>query len=160
MKKLFINPIVNNSDLIVALKIMQDKLTPETQSDFINQMIHARFLCPALFDPTPELDENGVAMMEDGAKVMLSSLENQKHEMYLVAFTDLKEAQARKQAENQHTVACSYLDFCSIIFKEGSPYAGFVINPFSENIVVSKEIMKNINKDIRVKRQVEIPKDR
>lgn len=159
MKKLFIDPVVNNSEFILALKIMQGNLTPETQSEFINQMLHARFLVPALFDPEPELNSEGVAVMEDGAKVMLSSLSNHKREVYLVAYTDLKEAQGHKQAENQHTMACSYLDFCTMVFNEGSPYAGFVINPFSENIIVSREIMQNINKNLHMKRQVEIPKD-
>lgn len=159
MRKLFIDPTVNNSEFIISLKIMQGNLNMETQKDFINQMIHAKFLCPALFDPEPEINPEGVAIMEDNAKVMLSSLENSKKETYLVAYTDAKEAKEHKQAENQHTVACTYFDFCTMVLQEKSPYSGFVINPFSENIIVSKEIMQNINRNIKVKRQVEVPRE-
>ena len=159
MRKLFIDPNVNNGDLIIALKIMQGNLNPNTQSDFINQMIHARFLCPALFDPEPEINPEGVAVLQENSKIMLSSLSNPKKEMYLVAYTDAKEAKENKQSENQHTVACTYFDFCSMVLQENSPYAGFVINPFSENIVVSREIMMNINKNVRVKKAVQIPRE-
>ena len=65
MRKLFIDPTVNNSEFIISLKIMQGNLNMETQKDFINQMIHAKFLCPALFDPEPEINPEGVAIMED-----------------------------------------------------------------------------------------------
>lgn len=159
MRKLFVDPTVNNGDFIIALKIMQGNLNPDTQKDFINQMLHATFLCPAIFDPDPDINPEGVAVMDEGAKVMLSSLANTKKEMFLVAYTDAKEAKEHKQAENQHTVACTYMDFCTMVLQENSPYAGFVINPFSENIVVSKEIMQNINKNIRLKKQVEIPRE-
>ncbi len=159
MKKLFIDPNVNNGDLIISLKIMQGNLNPDTQTDFINHMLQARFLCPAIFDPAPEINPEGVAVLGDDAKVMLSSLSNAKEEMYLVAYTDAKEAREHKQAENQHTVACTYFDFCTMVLQENSPYAGFVINPFSENIVVSREIMLNINKHVRLKKEVQIPRE-
>lgn len=159
MKKVLVDQNINNGDLIIALKIMQGNLNPDTQSEFINQMIHARFLCPAIFDPDPEINPEGAAVMEEGAKIMLSSLANPKKEMYLVAFTDAKEAREHKQSENQHTIACTYFDFCTMVLQENSPYAGFVINPFSENIVVSKEIMLNINKNVRFKKQVQIPRE-
>ena len=147
MKKLFIDPNVNNGDLIISLKIMQGNLNPDTQTDFINHMLQARFLCPAIFDPAPEINPEGVAVLGDDAKVMLSSLSN------------AKEAREHKQSENQHTVACTYFDFCTMVLQENSPYAGFVINPFSENIVVSREIMLNINKHVRLKKEVQIPRE-
>lgn len=161
MKRLRIDPIVNNSDFVITLKIMQDNPNPDTQKDFINQMLHTKFLCPALFDPDPELsdDESKIASLPDDAKVMLSSLSNSKGEIYLVAYTDNQEAARHKQAENQHAIECSYFDFCTMVLKEKSPYAGFVINPFSENVIVTKEIIQNINKNIRIKRQVEIPRE-
>ena len=46
-----------------------------------------------------------------------------------------------------------------MVLQENSPYAGFVINPFSENIVVSREIMLNINKHVRLKKEVQIPRE-
>lgn len=52
MKKLFIDPNVNNGDLIISLKIMQGNLNPDTQTDFINHMLQARFLCPAIMETT------------------------------------------------------------------------------------------------------------
>lgn len=159
MKKLFVDQNVNNADLILSLKIMQGKLNPDTQKDFINQMLHATFLCPAVFDPDPDINPEGVALVEEGGRVMLSSLANQKKEMYLVAYTDAKEAKEHKQGDNQHTVACTYFDFCNMVLQPNSPYAGFVINPFSENIVVSREIMNNINKGVRLKKQVQIPRE-
>lgn len=153
MKKIRIDSNVNNSEFVISLKIMQGNLTPDTQKDFINQMIHAKFLCPVLFDPEPEInEEDGMAVLADGAKVMLSSLTNPKKELYLIAYTDNQEAVRHKHTENQHTIECTYFDFCSMILKEDAPYAGFVINPFSENVIVGKQIMQNINKNIHVRK--------
>ena len=159
MKKLFVDPVITNNELVIAIKLMQDKYTRENHQDFINQMIHARFLCPVLFDPNPEINIAGMTQVSDDTKVLLSSLKNKNGESYLVAYTDNAEADRRKQADNQHTIACSYFDFCSILQKENCPYAGFVINPFSENVIVSKNTIEFINKNIHMKKRVSIPKN-
>lgn len=158
MKKLLVDPVISNNDFVITIKLMQDEFTPEKHEDFVNQMLRTTFLCPVLFDPNPEINGEGPTQVPDNTKVLLSSLKNKKGESYLVAYTDNKESDRQKQADNQHTLACSYMDFCTIIQKEGSPYAGFVINPFSENVIVSKDTIEMINQNIHMKRRVEIPR--
>lgn len=159
MRRIFIDQNVNNSELVISMKIMQGNFNPDTQKDFINQMIHARFLCPAVIDPMPDLEKDGSVIMEAGARVMLSHVTNPNKDMFLVAFTDNKEANKNKPEDVEHTILTTYADFCSLILNENSKYAGFVINPFSENIVLTREIMQGINRNIRVKKQVEIPRE-
>lgn len=158
MKKLLVDPVISNNDFVITIKLMQDNFTPEKHEEFVNQMIHTKFLCPVLFDPNPEISQEGLTQVPANTKVLLSSLKNKKGESYLVAYTDNKEADRQKQGDNQHTLACSYFDFCTIIQKEGSPYAGFVINPFSENVIISKQTIEMINKNIHMKRRVDIPR--
>ncbi len=158
MKKLLVDPVVSNNDFVITIKLMQDNFTPETHEEFVNHMLRTKFLCPVLFDPNPEINKEGLTQIPDDTKVLLSSIKNKKGESYLVAYTDNKEADRQKQAENQHTIACSYFDFSTIIMKEGCPYAGFVINPFSENVIISKDTLELINQNIHMKRRVEIPR--
>lgn len=149
MRKLLIDQNVANTDLIIGLKIMQGNPTAESQNEFINQMIHARFLCVATFDPEPFQNENGEYEVTEGTKLLLNSVASQDKRAFIVAFTETKEALKYKK-ENEHTVITTYPDFCNMIFQKDAPYSGFVINPYSENIVVTKEIMDSINKNIRV----------
>lgn len=157
-RKLLLDQDLTNFDLIVALKTMQGHPTPQTQGDFINHMIHARFLTPAVLEPEPEIDENGQLSPAAGTKVMFRAVSNPEKKAFLIAFTDAKEASKNKlerEGETSHTVVTTYLDFCNVILNEKSPYSGFVINPFSENVVVTREIMQDINRNIKV-RQVPV----
>lgn len=149
-RKIGIDENVNNTELIIALKIMQETPSRESQSEFINKMIHARFLSPAVLDPEPEKNENGEYEFPEGTKIMFNSVSNPQKQMYLVAYTDAKEAAKNKQDEKQHSIVTTYPDLCNMLLKTESPYAGFVINPFSENVIVTKEMMADINKNIRI----------
>lgn len=160
MKKLLvIDPVISNNDFVISIKLMQDNFTPEKHQDFVNQMLHTRFLCPVLFDPNPEVKPNGMTQVPENTKLMLSSLKNKNGESYLVAYTDTKEANNHKQTENQHNIICSYFDYCTIVEKEDSPYAGFVINPFSENVIISKQSMEMIRKNLHFKKRGQNPEN-
>ena len=74
MRTLLIDQNVSNTDLIISLKIMQGNPTPESQNEFINQMIHARFLCLATFDPEPIPNEKGEYEIADGMKLLMNSV--------------------------------------------------------------------------------------
>lgn len=157
-RKLLLDQDLSNFDLIVALKTMQGHPTPQSQGDFINHMIHARFLTPAVLDPEPETDENGELVLASGTKVMFRAVSNAEKKAFLIAFTDSKDAEQNKmekEGEITHTVVTTYLDFCNVILNDKSPYSGFVINPFTENVVVTREIMQDINRNIKV-RQVPV----
>jgi hypothetical protein len=149
-KKPLIDQKVNNFELIVTMKTMQEPMTAEKQSDFINQMFRAKLLCPVFFDPEPEVAENGETELAQGTRMMLCSITNPEKKPFLIAFTDKKEADRNKRSPKQHTITVGYLDYCNFIFQPNSQFAGFVINPFSENIILTREMMADINKNIRI----------
>ena len=45
---------LKNQDLIMAYHLMQYNATPERQAEFMQEVVKARFLAPASFDPEPE----------------------------------------------------------------------------------------------------------
>lgn len=150
MKKLLLDQNISNTNLIIAMRIMQGNPTPQGQTDFINQVIHAKFLCPCVIEPEPEVGEDGVFESTPDTRVMFHSVANQEKQVFIVAYTDTKEANKNKKEEERHTIVTTYIDFCNILLKNDSPYAGFVINPFSENVIFTREIMMDINKNIHV----------
>lgn len=153
-RRILLDQDLNNFDLIVALKTMQGRPSPQSQGDFINHMIHSRFLTPAVLDPEPEQSEKGELILSPGTKILFRAVSNAEKKAFLIAFTDAKEAEKNrmeKEGEITHTVVTTYLDFCNIILNEHSPYSGFVINPFSENVIVTREIMQDINRNIKVR---------
>ncbi len=148
-KKLLIDQNISNFDLLIAMKTIKSNPTMETQNDLINQLLHARLLCPANLDPEPELNEAGEIPAKE-TRIMFHTVSNGDDKVFLIAYTDKKEADKYLSEKNHHTIVTTYTDFCNIILSPNSPFAGFVLNPFEENIIFTKEIMLDINKNIRI----------
>ena len=102
MRTLLIDQNVSNTDLIISLKIMQGNPTPESQNEFINQMIHARFLCLATFDPEPIPNEKGEYEIAEGMKLLMNSVASEDKKAFIVAFTETKEAMKQKKRKGTH----------------------------------------------------------
>lgn len=137
---------LNNMDLIISIKVMQGNPTPETQSAFINQMIHAKFLTPAVSAMKKD-DSTG----EDRKMYRFPHVANAEGAQYLIAFTDELELNKWQVEGEYEAILSDFRNFSSITLQNNSPYNGFVINPFNENIIVDKEIMNHINKNIKKK---------
>lgn len=137
---------INNRDLIISIKVMQGNPTPQTQSEFINQMIHAKFLTPAV-SSLMKNENTG----EERKMYRFPHVANAGGEQYLIAFTDDLELNKWQVEGEYEAILSDYKNFSSITLQKGSPYNGFVINPFNENIIVNKETMVHINENIRKK---------
>lgn len=139
-----INKPITNPRLLNAIEEMKKDNSKE--QFFVNELFKANFLCPAKIElKNSEKGSKGQVTIGEGSTISLTSIDNQQGKHFLMAFTDWKELGKWKQKENIQTIILTCKDYQQILGREDSPYAGFVINPYSANIVFNKEILENIH---------------
>ena len=134
---------LKNQDLIMAYHLMQHNATPERQAEFMQEVVKARFLAPASFDPEPETGEDGKLKLQPNTKVSFPEVANNEGKKYLPAFTDWKSAQKWELKEGQRLIATNFEDYAAMVLRDQDA-SGFVINPFEENIRIERNVIAAI----------------
>ena len=134
---------LKNQDLIMAYHLMQYNATPERQAEFMQEVVKARFLAPASFDPEPETGEDGKLKLQPNTKVSFPEVANNEGKKYLPAFTDWKSAQKWELKEGQRLIATNFDDYAAMVLRDQDA-SGFVINPFEENIRIERNVIAAI----------------
>ena len=134
---------LKNQDLIMAYHLMQYNATPERQAEFMQEVVKARFLAPASFDPEPETGEDGKLKLQPNTKVSFPEVANNEGKKYLPAFTDWKSAQKWELKEGQRLIATNFEDYAAMVLRDQDA-SGLVINPFEENIRIERNVIAAI----------------
>ena len=134
---------LKNQDLIMAYHLMQYNATPERQAEFMQEVVKARFLAPASFDPEPETGEDGKLKLQPNTKVSFPEVANNEGKKYLPAFTDWKSAQKWELKEGQRLIATNFEDYAAMGLRDQDA-SGFVINPLEENIRIERTVIAAI----------------
>ena len=139
------NKPVSNPMLVGAIELMKAEDTPDHRNMFLNEMMKAFFLAPAIVEPAPEPDKTGKVKLAAGSKVQFPMLTTKDGKRFFMAFTDWMELKKWKDEENQQTFALKFEDYAAMLLRKDaqgntSPALGFVINPYGGNIVISKEM--------------------
>lgn len=145
------NKSVSNPMLMGAIELMKAENTPEHRKMVSEQILNAHFLSPAAVDPIPEPNDKGERIIGPEHHVRIPVLMSSGGKPFFMAFTDMTELKKWKDEEEQQTLSMSFADYAGMLFrKDGqgnpSPVVGFVINPFSENIIVPKEMVEHYMK--------------
>ncbi len=140
------NKPVSNPMLVGALELLRAEDTPDHRTLFMDEVLKATFLIPAIVTPTPEPDEEGKVKIAPGSKVQFPMLTAKDGKSFFMAFTDWTELKKWKDEEGQQTFAVRFQDYADMLFRkdaEGNmnPAGGFVINPFGGNMVMTRELM-------------------
>ncbi len=141
-----INKPITNPDLVNVIKGI--KQGSKEEELFWEEIFKAKFLCPIKMEigKTTQKDKHQIVLGE-GTSIALLSIDNERSEHFLMAFTDWDELKKWKQNPNQQTLILSYEDYQGIITKNDSVYQGMVINPFGENIVLDRQMLNNTRKN-------------
>ena len=128
---------LKNPDLIQAFHLVQYDPTPERQGELMQEVIKARYMAAATFDPEPEKDENGNLKFSEKTAIRMQEVTNDKGEKYLPAFTDWKTMQKWELKEGQHVIGMSFNDYAALVLRD-KDCAGFIINPMAEKIRIER----------------------
>lgn len=143
------NKPISNPMLVGAIELMKAEDTPDHRNMFINEMMKASFLAPAILEPVPQPDDSGEVKIPAGTKIQFPMLSTQDGKSFFMAFTDWSELKKWKDEENQQTFALSFDDYAAMLLRKNSegavsPALGFVINPYGGNIVISGKMAADL----------------
>ena len=135
---------ITNPMLVGAIELMKAENTLEHRNLFIGEMIKAKFLAPVVLDPEPIPDENGAVKLTAENKIQLPMLTAPDGNHYFMAFSDMQELQLWKKEEKQNVFALTFQDYVKMVLRPDNNSAGFVINPYGANLVISKQMLEAI----------------
>ena len=141
------NKPVSNPMLVGAIELMKAEDTQEHRNMFMGEVMKASFISPAIVEPEPVENEEGKLTIAPGSKVQLPMLNTPDGARFFMAFTDITEY-GKWQEKNQKlpTFALRLEEYATMILRRDAkgnlcPALGMVINPFSANIVLPREML-------------------
>lgn len=136
------NGPVLNTRLVNAMQEMLEDNNERTRSKMINALMNATLLSPVI----RQIAVTEEAQKEGAARMRFTLLSNTKGEKYYMAFTDWAALNKWKKEKGQQVVHMDFDDFAAVVTRKDNNVAGFVINPFSENITIPKEMVISLKK--------------
>jgi hypothetical protein len=137
-----VNKPVTNPELVTAIKVMKENNTKENQDNVINKVMEAHFISPVLISPVQGTTSgSNEVVLKENTTINFSMIENTANQQFFLAFTDWEELGKWQKNKNQQTLIMTFDDLASMILHKGGNSEGFVINPFSENIVFNKAMI-------------------
>lgn len=135
-----INTPVTNPNLVAAMK--KQKQSREYEPLFWQELASAKLLCPVEIPRTHiSHHENGTATLEKECSVSFLSLTDAEKRHFLMAFTDWDELHKWRENPGEQTLVLSIDDYLSLLSDAPDEYAALTLNPFGENIIVTKEML-------------------
>lgn len=144
---------VSNPLLVGSMELLKAEETQEHYNLFVAQLQTAKFLAPALIDPSPEEDEEGSLKLLPGSKVQFPMLSASDGNKYFMGFTDDAEYQLWVEKNRLcPTFALQLDDYIGMMMRkdaEGNPCLaqGLVINPYGSNLVLHKDMLARMMAD-------------
>lgn len=118
-----------------AVAAMKANDTPQNRNVVINEMMRATFLAPVKMDlngQTPKPDAQGKIQVPPNTKVSFTLIGTQDGKQFFMAFTDIEEL--KKWNKTPQTTVMLHFDDYARLLAQNPKAAGFVINPFGENL--------------------------
>ncbi|MBQ0042740.1 MAG: SseB family protein [Lachnospiraceae bacterium] len=143
---------IQNMDLIIAMRKMQDRDTQENRNNLINQMMRSKFITPALVSEkeamrVSEASKEGKRVpMQVNFKVVTAK----DGKKFLPAFTDTmlfdKWQEKCGDSDECKKMVMNFDVYAQYILNSNGALSGFIINPFSENLVFPEPIIRSLAK--------------
>lgn len=139
---------IRNPKLVMAMRQMLANDCAKTRSNMAAALVESKLLSP--------IEQQTVLTEKSGpsTRIRFESIQNTEGESYYLAFTDLDEYGKWNQDEkHNHALIMTIEDFGNILIRNINDLKGFVINPYGENVSISKSLLLSILKQNEAKRQ-------
>ncbi|MBR4622631.1 MAG: SseB family protein [Ruminococcus sp.] len=147
-----INPDqIDNSELVSAIKDMRADFKPETQNRVINLALRSAFFLPGIVKKQGtglvQGNDGKVSFEKTPPQVTFLMIKNEERGTFFPAFTDREECLRFKSEREFSVVMLRFADLANLCERsgdQGQQVNGFVINPYSEALPFTNEILQNI----------------
>lgn len=142
-----VNKPISNPKLIDSIDKLNTNYNKKSERNFFKQLLEAEFLAPVIIKPNPESNA-GKALLKEDTSIEFFGVSNNESQLFFPAFTDWNALRKWNGKSEIQTVIMGFKDYERIIFeKNNKSWAGFVINPNRENLVLNKEQMSMVYND-------------
>ena len=145
---------VNNPELKDAIKAAKQNPSTETTVRLLNEVVKARLLAPVSMDRDPEYDAKiNEVILEKDTQISFELIKSGNGDLYYPVFTDGPEMKKCVIDKDQHSLIVNFDDLAAMLLQPQNAVAGFVINPMSDNICFSTEMIAAMKKDMEKENQ-------
>ncbi len=145
---------VRNPQLKAAMKSAKENPGMETTVRFLNEVVTARLLAPVEMDKAPEYDMKlDEVILEKDTEIRFELIKAANGALYYPVFTDGEEMRKVDIEKDQHSLILNFDDLAAMLLQPQNAVAGFVINPMSDNVVFSTEMVAAMKKDMEKEQQ-------
>lgn len=140
------NEEVRNPKLVAAMQTMLKHDNEQTRSQMAAELLDSRLLSP--------VEQQTVLTEQSGPskRIRFLDIQNTEGERYYLAFTDLDEyGKWNDEEKHNEALIMTLEDFGNILIRQLNDLKGFVINPYSENISISKDLLLSLLKQREAK---------
>ena len=138
-----VNTPVTNPELVAAIKSMKESNAKESQNQVINEVMKAHFISPVIISPVPgTLGDGSKVVLKEKTIIKFSVIENTVNQQFFLVFTDWEELGKWHKVENQQALILTFDDLAVMILNGKGNSDGFVINPYGENVVFNKTMIR------------------
>ena len=135
-------------ELIAKVKSASKEEFMPIMNDIAQEIaMNAKFISPVRFSQEPVLNEDGTARLPEGTTISFAQLTNEKGQRFYPVFTSADEMMKWDQMKEQkpQTLTLGFDDYASMVLDRNGG-EGFVINPFSDNLMIAREAVERWRK--------------
>lgn len=157
-----VNNFVDNSELIEYLRSRKNVQTEIEMKSIMGKIYECVAMNSKLFyafdtSVPPTTNEAGEMIFNESADKKLALIYSEKAEAYLPIYTTADESKNRGNTEQFPYIKQAYFEeYSNIVLNPDSKIEGLVINPFTDNLILSKSKIEHLlNKKIEATKKVE-----
>lgn len=126
----------------------------ENSIRLLNEVVKARLLIPVSMDKDPQYDRKlEEVVLEKDTRISFELIKAASGDLYYPVFTDGEEMIKCEIEKDQHSMIVNFDDLAAILLMPQSGIAGFAINPMSDNLCFSKEMVASMKRDMEKERE-------
>ena len=145
---------VRNPELKKAMEEAKKDPGMENSIRLLNEVVKARLLIPVSMDKDPQYDRKlEEVVLEKDTRISFELIKAASGDLYYPVFTDGEEMITCEIEKEQHSMIVNFDDLAAILLMPQSGIAGFAINPMSDNLCFSKEMVASMKRDMEKERE-------
>lgn len=140
---------VKNPELKKAIEAARKEPNQENSIKLLNEVVRARLLIPVSMDRDPEYDEKlQEVVLEKDTRISFELIKAKNGDLYYPVFTDGEEMLRCDLDTDQHSMIVNFDDLAAILLMPQSGIAGFAVNPMSDNLCFSRDMVAAMKRDM------------
>lgn len=144
------NEEIRNPKLVQAMQDMKKHDNPYTRGVMAAALMDAKLLSP--------IQRQTVLTEKEGpsTRIKFEDIQNTEGEKFYLAFTDFDEyAKWNDDEKHNQALIMTMEDFGNILIRQINDLKGFVVNPYGENVSITKDLLLSLLKQREAKQNAD-----